>query len=87
MVDGQRAGIFILIFFFFRACGLLRVLEGMRGCGWGDGGARDCERGPQMKTWRREAICLSVQVLNISVLLYTVYLSFNAHSVTHSAII
>jgi hypothetical protein len=27
------------------------------------------------KTWRREAICLSVQVLNISVLLYTVYLS------------
>ena len=24
-------------------------------------------------TWRREAICLSVQVLNISVCLYTVY--------------
>ena len=25
------------------------------------------------KTWRREAICLSVQVLNISVCLYTEY--------------
>ena len=39
------------------------------------------------KTWRREAICLSVQVLNILVILYTVYLSFNAHSVKHSVII
>ena len=72
-------------FFFFFFFGPVDCHECSRG--WGDGGARDCERGPQMKTWRREAICLSVQVLNISVLLYTVYLSFNAHSVTHSAII
>ena len=32
------------------------------------------------KTWRREAICLSVQVLNIVVVLYTIYLSFDSHS-------
>ena len=32
------------------------------------------------KTWRREAICLSVQVLNILVRLYTIYLSFDSHS-------
>ena len=32
------------------------------------------------KTWRREAICLSVQVLNILVSLYTIYLSFDSHS-------
>ena len=32
------------------------------------------------KTWRREAICLSVQVLNILLDLYTIYLSFDSHS-------
>ena len=69
-------------FFFLRAGGLPRVLEGL-GWWWSP---RLWAR-PSKKTWRREAICLSVQALNISVLLYTVYLSFNAHSVTHSAII
>ena len=80
ILNGQRAGIFF--FFFLRAGGLPRVLEGL-GWWWSP---RLWAR-PSKKTWRREAICLSVQVLNISVLLYTVYLSFNAHSVTHSAII
>ena len=32
------------------------------------------------KTWRREAICLSVQVFNILLGLYTIYLSFDSHS-------
>ena len=48
-----------LFIFYSSAGGLPRVLEGAGG-GGGGGGARDCELRPSKKTWRLEAICLSV---------------------------
>ena len=70
ILNGERDGFFI--FFFF---GPVDLQECSRG--WGDGGARDCERGPKN---RRGVAADCPGFEYISMLIYYIYLSFDAHS-------
>ena len=56
------------IFFFLRAGGLPRVLEG-----WGGGGARDCERGPQNAVASRSHLSVCPGFEYISMFIYCIF--------------